>query len=175
MKTAAFAFVFALLIGSLALRSYAQPADAGAGSGSAVVLVDAGAGSGSAVTPAPATGSGSGSGSAIAPLPQAGGVVDPLENPGAAISEFQLAKKTGWPLAVLLVLVMITHGLAYLEVTPLGKWLAVGTRASVISALGTMIAAAYNAVLMGGTLTAALFAAAASFFLLKNAKAGKSA
>lgn len=166
MKTALVSFVLALLIGMAAVRAQTV-ADAGAGS--AVVLVDAGAGSGSAVTPAPATGSGS----AIAPLPQASGVVDPLEQPIAAITEFQLAKKTGWPLAVLLVLVMVTHGLAYFETTSIGAWLAVGTRASVISAIGTMVAAAYNAVLMGGTLTAALVAASGSFFLLKNAKAGK--
>jgi hypothetical protein len=170
MKTALVSFVLVLLVGLAAIHADAQTVS-DAGAGSAVVAVDAGAGNGSAVTPAPATGSGSGS--AIAPLPQAGDVVDPIQQPIAALSEFQLAKKTGWPLAVLLVLVMVTHGLAYFETTSVGAWLAVGTRASVISAAGTMIAAAYNAVLMGGTLTAALVAASSSFFLLKNAKAGK--
>lgn len=161
------AFVFVLVCGMAAMRAYAQTLDAGAGS--AVTLVDAGVGSasgGGTVTTPPAFGSGS----AIAPLPQAGGVVDPLENPAAALTEYQLAKKTGWPLAVLLILVMITHGLTYAETTSLGKWLAVDHRASIISIAGTMIATAYNTFLMGGTLTSALVAASASFFLLKNAK-----
>jgi hypothetical protein len=128
--------------------AYAQ-----AGSGSAI-------GSGSAVVAPPAP--------APQPLPQAANVPDPIESPIAALSDFQLAKKTGWPIVVLLLLVMITHGIAFLQTTSIGAWFAVDTRATYIAIGGTAIATAYNTLIAGGTWASAAIAVLGSVTLLKK-------
>lgn len=113
---------------------------------------------------------GSGSGSDVTPAPEvkpSDAISNPLEHPAAAVSEAKDAKKYGWAGLVFFVIVALTKALAYarekLATTPLiGKfaaWLAVGKRAVIIAALGALGVAGYDALVGGGTLVAALFAA----------------
>lgn len=120
------------------------PADAG------VVLVDAGA----VVAPPPA-----------ADLPSSH-IANPATNPIDAWNEAKAARKTSWPILAFLLLTMLTKGLAYsaeaIKTWPLvgaaAVWLTVGKRAAIVTGLGTLGAAGYDALIAGGSLTAALVA-----------------
>ena len=99
-------------------------------------------------------------------LPPAVLLPDPIEHPALALTDVQLARKTGWPLAIWAALAMFGKALAYardkLRTWPvIGKvaaWLAEGKRAMVVAAIGAVGAAGYNVLLAGGTVTAALIA-----------------
>lgn len=104
---------------------------------------------------------------AVVVLPPATALPDPLEHPLDALTDTRLAVRTNWPLAVFMVLVMITKGLAYASargqslpiVGGLAKWLSAGKHAMAVAAAGTLAAAAYNTLVTGGTVVAALTAA----------------
>lgn len=115
------------------------------------------AGSGSATVAAAATGSGSD----IVPLPAttvpADKIHDPLSNPQAAFDDVKAAKKIGWGVLALTVLLIACRLASRLGgiFTKLGQ----GKFALGVAAVGAFAMTAYNAVLLGGTWIAALFAA----------------
>ena len=101
-----------------------------------------------------------------APPPSAA-IPNPAENPVQAWDEAKAAKKGGWAILVFFVLVALTKALAYgrdrLKGWPGVGWiarrLAVGKTAMIVSAVGACGAAGYDALVQGGSATAALFAA----------------
>lgn len=101
-------------------------------------------------------------------LPSAGQLPDPAESPIAAIDDVRLLARTGWAATVFGCLLMLTKLAAYLSASSLqnvpvlgavAAWLAVGRRTVIVSGLGTVAAAGYNAVLLGGSWAAAAVAA----------------
>ena len=91
---------------------------------------------------------------------------DPIEHPLAALDDVRTSKKTGWPLAVFAILVMLMKAIAYssakLQGMPLigaaAKWLAIGKRAMIVAGVGTIAAAGYNTLATGGTWAAVIVA-----------------
>lgn len=102
---------------------------------------------------------------ATLPLAPADKLHDPVASPLAAWDDVTAARKIGWPVAVLAGLVMICKGLGAIGRRK-GKiawaWLGSGKVPIVIGAIGAIAAAAYNALVLGGTLLAAGFAAIVS-------------
>ncbi|MEO7895901.1 MAG: hypothetical protein ABIR65_01260 [Pseudolysinimonas sp.] len=87
---------------------------------------------------------------------------DPLVAPAAAFDDVRAAQKIGWPLAVLAVLVMLSRvlgGAGTRWSVPWLAWLAKGTAAFVVGGLGSVSAAAFNALALGGTWFAVVAAA----------------
>lgn len=97
-------------------------------------------------------------------------VANPARSPVAAWDDVKAARKTSWPLAVWLVLVMLGKALAYgrdkLGKVPLvGKLAAVlakGKGAMILAAVGAVGAAGYEVLLGGGSWVAALVASGAA-------------
>lgn len=102
-----------------------------------------------------------GSGSAVS-VPS-DSIDDPIAAPGAAWDDVKAAKKVGWPIAALVVIIIASRLLARLG----GKFefLGKGKVSLVIGAVGAFSIAAYNAVMLEGSWlaagTAAIVAAAA--------------
>ena len=134
-------------LGLVVLRLAHADVDAGAGSGSAPIAALMAAGSGSASPPS-------------ATASPADALVDPTKNPLAAIDDIRAAKKTSWPLAVLVVLIAATKLLSYVGgvLAPVGKWLATKRNAMIVATAGTMLATAYNTLIAGGSWYAVLVA-----------------
>lgn len=82
---------------------------------------------------------------------------DPLASPQAAFDDLKAAKKLGWGVLVLAVLIMTCRVLGRLGGA--FKFLATGKVAILIGAVGTLAMTAYNALVLGGTWMAALAAA----------------
>lgn len=123
------------------------------------VLVDAG------VTTALDAGSAlAGSGSAVEPTKPSDTIDDPIENPSEYISDVRLAKKTGWALAVLVVLFGICKLLGRAKTIAWLAWLGRGKAALIIGASGAVIAALIDTIALGGTLVAAGYAAVLALF-----------
>lgn len=112
--------------------------------------------------PAPTHDSGAAADAAAEPPPSTGPadqLHDPIDDPGPAYDDLVRAKKSGgWALALLAGFVMITRVLARLPGS-LGAWFRVGVRATVVAAGGAIGVAAFNALALGGTWIAVLFAA----------------
>lgn len=148
------AFVWAFVLASSTARSPSAWADTPADAG----VVDAGSAAGSAAASTD---------EAVKPDAT---VTNPAQHPVQALDEVKLAKKTSWPLALWLGLVMLGKALAYgrdkLAKVPLvGKlatWLAKGKGAMLVAAIGAIGAAGYNTVIDGGTWVAGLVAAGAA-------------
>ncbi len=144
-----------MLVGSFAV-AFADGSGTGSGSGSGALTA---AGSGSVATPAP-----------VVVVVASDKLHDPAEAPAAAWDDVKASKKVGWPLAVFAALLMLTKALAYSSVafkaTPVlgaaAKWLALDKHAMWVTGVGTLAAVGYNVLIGGGTLVAALFAAAVS-------------
>lgn len=137
MKTAAIAILFLLLTAIASSIAYAQPT----GSGSDVVAV----GSGSAAPTAAAT----------PPV-----LHDPIAAPIEAVSDLKQAKRQGWAALAFAVLVMLTRlgvraSERYKSLAFLGK----GNAHIALAATAAFALAAYNALALGGSLYAALYAA----------------
>lgn len=94
---------------------------------------------------------------AEAPAKPSDALHDPVSSPSAAFDDLKAAKKMGWGLLVLAVLVMACRVLGKLG----GRFKALGTGriAVVIAAVGTLAVTAYNALALGGTWMAAASAA----------------
>lgn len=91
---------------------------------------------------------------------------DPLAAPGDAYADLVAAKRSGgWALALLAGLVMLTRTLARLP-GAVGAWWRVGARATGLASAGAIGAAAFDALALGGTWIAVLFAAAGAGFAL---------
>lgn len=82
---------------------------------------------------------------------------DPLAQPQAAFDELQAAKKLGWPILVLVVLIIASRLLARLG--GVFTFLGTGKASLVIAGVGAVALAAYNAIALGGTWLAAGMAA----------------
>lgn len=114
------------------------------------VVLDAGVGSGSAALPADV-------------------LHDPVTHPQAAFDDARAAQKIGWPLCVLAVLIMLARGAQTAGKKWAWRWLAwlnTGVRAFVLAGIGTVGAAAFNSLALGGTWFAVALAAAASLLAL---------
>jgi hypothetical protein len=126
------------------------------------LLAQADTGSGSSLPPATTTG----------PAPKAPSVElhNPVTDPIAAFDDVKAAKKLGWPLALLALLIMLTRGLGTIG-TRWGSmswlaWLGKGSTAVIVSGVGTVATAAFNTLALGGTWFAVMMAAAGAFFAL---------
>lgn len=103
---------------------------------------------------------------------------DPIAAPIESIGDIKAARKYGWAAAAFLILWQLS-----LVASKLGqsiKWLAVlgkGRVAVVVGAVGALGIAGYNAMALGGSLVAALFAAltAAALFINSDAQAAPKA
>jgi hypothetical protein len=113
--------------------------------------------------PAPAL---TGSGSDVAPADK---LHDPLAAPIAAFDDVLAAKKLGWPILVLVALILISRVLA--RVGGVFKPLGSGKAALGIAAVGTFAITAYNAVALGGSWFAAVTAAVVAGFAAWDAGA----
>ena len=101
---------------------------------------------------------GSGSGSVTIPVPTPADQLDnPLTNPVAAYDDLKAAKRIGWGVLVLAVLVMASRLLGMLG--GVFAFLKKGRVSLVVAAVGTFAVTAYNALLLGGTWMAAVAAA----------------
>lgn len=101
---------------------------------------------------------GAGSGSAVtSPADQ---LPDIVTNPGKAFDAEKAAYKLGWPLAVLAAIIMLGRGAGLLgrQFSWLA-WIGKGKAAVVTAGIVTVAIAAFNALALGGTWYAALFAA----------------
>lgn len=119
-------------------QAQAQPLDAGSGSGS---------GSGSAIT---------------APARPSDAVANPLDDPQEALTEVKAAKKQGWPLFVLMSLVMIAKlvqgaGKRWPD-NRIMKWLNTDSRSFIIAGIGTVGSAAFDVAFQHGGWPAIMFA-----------------
>jgi hypothetical protein len=104
-------------------------------------------------SPAAGSSGSAGSGSALAPADR---IRNPLENPAGAYDDLRAMRRLGWGILALGVAVMLARVLA-----TLGGVFGVlrrGRAALAIAAGTTFAAVAYNAVALGGTWLAALFA-----------------
>jgi hypothetical protein len=145
--------------------------------GYAIVTVgDAFADEGSAIVDA---GIGSGSGSTEPAPPKPSDSLDnPVDDPVAAWNDLKAAKKLGWAAAILAGLVMAAAGLARAgERWPSSRFLAWfiehKTVIFVVSGVGAVSAAAFNTLVLGGTMMAVVFAAAgAALAMMTPAKTG---
>lgn len=107
----------------------------------------------------------------ITALPPATTLPDPLEHPLAALDDVKMTVKTTWPIAVFAILVMLTKALAYaaasLQSTPIvggvARWLAQAKHAMAVAVTGALAAAAYNTLVTGGTVAAAVVAAGIAY------------
>lgn len=120
-------------------RADAQPALVDAG-----VTHDAGSGSGSAIVTAPVT-------------QPSDAIDDPVSNPAAAFDDIKAAKKLGWGVLALAIIIVACKGLS--KVGGVFKKLGEGKFALVVGSVGTLAMTAYNALMLGGTWVAALAAA----------------
>jgi hypothetical protein len=106
----------------------------------------------------------------VAPAPSAA-APNPIEHPAQAWTEAKAARKVGWPIAIFLVLVMLSKAVAYgrekFKTWPvIGKaaqWLSVGKRAMIVAGVGAVSAAGYDVLASGGSLVGALVAAGMAF------------
>lgn len=105
-----------------------------------------------------------GSGSAMSPADR---LHDPIAYPFQAIDDARGAWKNGWAFGILATIVILTHGLASAvgrwPNSRLLKWFAQNkTAIFVVSGIGTVAGASFNALALGGTWLAALFAGVAA-------------
>lgn len=98
-----------------------------------------------------------GSGSAIS-TPPSDALHDPIKDPLGALNDAKAAKKSGWPILVLVLLIAITKTLAFAP-GAVGKWFSTGKRAMYVAAAGGLLTAMYNALALGGSYYAAGLAA----------------
>lgn len=131
-----------------ALTKLAGADGSGSGSGSATVAT---------AVVAPGSGSASGSGSAQ----PSDALHDPLKEPAAAIDDIKQAKKQGWAITVLVLLIGCTKLLTFLP-GAVGKWFATGKRAMAVAGGLAILVALYNALALGGSWYAAGSAAVVS-------------
>lgn len=132
-----------------------------------VTISDAWADEGSAVVDAgPPTGPGSGTAPSLSDK-----LHNPVDDPLAAISDLRAAKKQGWAAAILAAIVMLTAGLARAA----QRWPTVSflawfgkhkTAIFIVGGVGTVSAAAYNTLVLGGTVMAVIFAAVGAVLTL---------
>lgn len=102
------------------------------------------------------------------PLPSSQ-LADPMESPQQAYNDLVAAKRLGWSLLVLAVLIMGCR-----LAGKLGGWfkpLATGRAAVVVAGVGTLAISAYNALALGGTWMAAAAAALVAFAAFWNSQA----
>jgi hypothetical protein len=81
---------------------------------------------------------------------------DPLSEPKAVVDDLKAAKRMGWGVLALAILVVVTRLLGRL-----GGWFAVlrkGKVSLVVASVGAFAVTAYNAIMLGGTWMAALAA-----------------
>ncbi len=131
-------------------RADAQPsvtADAG---------VDAGSGSAIAAPTAPPV--------VTVPTKPSDTIHDPATDPIEFVSDVKLAKRTGWPLAILVGLFGLCKLLGRAKNVKALAWLGKGKIAFVVGCAGAIVAAMIDAIAGGGTLVAAGYAAAIALF-----------
>ncbi len=101
--------------------------------------------------------------------PPSDSIDDPVKAPAAAFDDVKAAKKTGWTMLLLVVLIMALRGLGYLKGL---SFLARDRVAIVIGGAITVATALYDTLVLGGTWVAALYAAAAALAIWwRSAKA----
>lgn len=107
--------------------------------------------------------SGSGSSSPAPVIAPADKLRDPVSDPVGAFDDVRAARKLGWPLALLAVLIMVARGLQSAgQRWPNSRWLSwlnTGARAFVIAGAATVAAASFNTLALGGTWFAVAMAA----------------
>jgi hypothetical protein len=121
------------------------------------ILIDAGASAGSDT------------GSAVAPVPTVS-AHDAITSPQDSLSDAQAAKKHGWPIFVIVCLIMVaktlqTAGKRWPDIKSIA-WLNSGMRAAIITGVITIGTASCDTVLNGGSWFTVAYAAAGSFLLL---------
>ncbi len=131
---------------------------------SAIADDDAGAGNGSSL----GSGSDTGSGSAVAPTPApaptpaVAPVHNPATDPAGYISDLENAKKTGWPLLVLVGFFGLCEILALAgKNVPFFAWLGTGRVSVVIGGFAALTASMINTLADGGTWSSVLIGALA--------------
>ena len=106
--------------------------------------------------PTEATGSGS------AAQPPSASLHDPIVDPAGAISDAREAKRHGWALAAIVVLILLARGLGTARKRWPGsralRWMA-GRAGLVVIGVGVVGCAAFDAVILGGSWLAAAYAA----------------
>lgn len=122
-----------------------------AGRANAQSVVDAGA-----VDAGPTLDAGPGSGSGAVALPS-DSIHDPVTDPAATYDDMKAAKKLGWGILALAIIIVVCKVLARLG--GMFKKLGEGKFALIVASVGTLAMTAYNALLLGGTWLAALAAA----------------
>lgn len=145
-------FVLAVILATgwlLGWNAAGQPFDA-----APVVELDA------APAPAP-TPAEAGSGVGTTPAPHES-IDDPTKAPAEYIDDVRAAKRQGWPLAILVGVYGVLLGLIRLGWV---KKLS-GTAAAVVAGAGAVLASAIDALMLGGTWWAAVFAGAGALLLL---------
>ena len=122
------------------------------------VVVDAGAGSAidTPAPPAPPV--------VAVELKPSDKIHDPTSEPLEYVSDVKLAKRTGWPLAILVGLFGLCKILGRAKDVKALAWLGRGKAAFVVGCAGAIVAAMIDAVAGGGTLVAAGYAAAIALF-----------
>lgn len=84
-------------------------------------------------------------------------IADPVQQPAQAFDDLKGAKRYGWAGVVFVLLVLITRtGMVYSERVPFLKFLGKGQAHSIIAAVSAFAMTAYNALVLGGTLYAAM-------------------
>lgn len=93
---------------------------------------------------------------ANAPAPEVK-IADPVQQPAQALDDLKGAKRYGWAGVVFVLLVLLTRtGMVYSERVSFLKFLGKGQVHSIIAAVSAFAMTAYNALVLGGTLYAAL-------------------
>jgi uncharacterized membrane protein YhaH (DUF805 family) len=146
MRTAIFAILF-LFFSALIAHVAAGAPSLDAGSGSSVILP---------ISPAP---------TADLPSTIAPPLADPVANPVAAISDLRQAQRQGWAVLAFAVLVMLTRVGTHFSVTVKSlRWLGRGNAHPVLAACAAVGVAGYNALVLGGSMGAVVFAAVSAMF-----------
>jgi hypothetical protein len=102
-----------------------------------------------------------------APIASSSSLADPTVAPIQAVSQLAQLEHVGWPLALLAVLIMLSRaGVALAPRYALTAKLERGKRLMVVAGVGTVAAAAFNTVALGGSWTAALVGAAGVVFAM---------
>ncbi len=94
-------------------------------------------------------------------------IADPVKEPAAAFDDVKAARKTGWTLALLVVLIMALRGLGYFKGLSFFKKDRV---AIVVAGALTVATSLFDTLILGGTWVAALYAAAGALAIYWRSK-----